>query len=333
MEPRLTFDGCGAADRNFPLGEKDLKIGIIGMTEGNGHPYSWSAMFNDYDSQRMKNCPFAGIPAYLDKQPKHTIGIAGAKVTHIYCDNSYDAQDVSWCSLIPNVVKRPEDMIGQVDAVIIATDIGFQHVERCRPFIEADIPMLIDKPMADNEKDLQIFTKWHDAGRHFVSSSSMRYTKELEPYYKNHYELGKLMYICQPMCKKWETYGIHALEAIYPLLGPGFISIQNTGTDERNFVHLSHENGCDVNIPLSAGMYGAFGVTLLVGSVSNTVVKTQDSYYSFKKQLDKFVGWLRTGEEPQPFEETLELMKMVIGGIRSREEGNRKVMLEEIKAR
>lgn len=33
----------------FPLGDKELKIGILGMTEGNGHPYSWSAMFNGFD--------------------------------------------------------------------------------------------------------------------------------------------------------------------------------------------------------------------------------------------------------------------------------------------
>jgi hypothetical protein len=313
----------------FPLGNKELKIGIIGMTEGNGHPYSWSAMFNDYDSESMRNCPFTGIPAYLDKQPKSTIGISGAKVTHIYCDNRSDAEDVSRCSFIPNIVENPKDMIGQVDAVIVATDIGSEHVERCRPFIEADIPIMIDKPLVDNEKDLEVFTKWHKEGRHFVSSSSMRYTKELEPYYKNHYELGRLMYICQPMIKKWETYGIHALEAVYPLLGPGFVSIQNTGTNERNIVHITHKSGCDINIPVSIGMYGGYGTTLLVGSITNAVVKMQDPYYSFKKQLDKFVHWLRTGEEPQPFTETRELMKLVIGGIKSREEGGRKIYLTQ----
>lgn len=317
--------------KKFPLGEKNLKIGILGMTEGNGHPYSWSAMFNDYNPEYMKKCPFAGIPEYLVKQPKYTIGIPGAHITHVCCDNRVDTEDVARCSLIPNVLEKPEDMIEQVDAVIVATDIGSEHTKRCRPFIEADIPMLIDKPMVDNEKDLQLFTKLHYQGYHFISSSSMRYTKELEPYYKNHYEMGKLMYICQPMCNKWENYGIHALEGVFPLLGPGFISIQNTGTYERNIIHITHKSGCDVNIPLSAGMYGAFGNTLLVGSISSVAVRGQDPYYSFKKQLDKFVHWLRTGEEPQPFEHTQELMKMVIGGIRSREEGNRKVMLDEIK--
>jgi hypothetical protein len=317
--------------KRFPLGDKELSIGIIGMTEGNGHPYSWSAMFNDFDPEHMKNCPFPVIPVYLGKQPKSTIGVPGAHITHIYCNDRADAEDVARSSLIPNIVDKPEDMIGKVDAVIVATDIGSEHVERCRPFIEAGIPLFIDKPLVDNEEDLKIFTKWYDEGHHFVSSSSMRYVKELEPYFENSYELGKLSYICMPMTKKWETYGIHALEGMYPLLGPGFVSIQNTGTYERNIVHIVHESGCDVNIPLKMGMAG--GPIMLIGSAGNAVIRSQDSYYSFKKQLDKFVHWLRTGEEPQPFEHTQELMKMVIGAIRSREEGNRKVMLDEIKVR
>ncbi len=318
---------------NWPLGEKDLKIGILGMTEGNGHPYSWSAMFNGFEKKHMDNCPFAGIPAYLNKQPRETLGIKGARITHICCDDRKDAEDVARCSLIEHVVDKPEDMIGEVDAVIVATDIGSEHVARCRPFIEADIPMFIDKPMADNADDLRQFVKWHDEGRHFISSSSMRYVKSMEPYFQNHHEIGKLMYICQPMCKKWETYGIHALEGMFPLLGEGFETIQNTGTAEKNMVHITHKSGCDVHIPLSAGMYGAFGVTLLVGSNDKKVITDTDSYYSFKKQLDLFVGYLRTGIAPIPFAETIELIKLVIGGIMSREQGGRKVFLHEIKER
>lgn len=318
---------------NWPLGDKEIKIGILGMTEGNGHPYSWSAMYNGYDREHMDQCPFAGIPVYLNKQPRETIGIAGAHITHVCCNDIADAEDVARCSLIPHVVDRPEDMIGQVDAVICATDIGSEHVARCTPFLEAGLPMFIDKPMVDSEADLQAFVRMRDAGAHFVSSSSMRYVKSAEPYHKHHDEIGKLMYICQPMCKKWETYGIHALEAVHPFLGRGFVSIQNTGSYERNMLHLTHESGCDVHIPLSAGMYGAFGKTLLVGSVSSVVIEDHDSYYAFKKQMDNFVNYLRTGVEPVAFEDTIELMKLVIGGVMSREQGGRRVLLSEIHER
>jgi predicted dehydrogenase len=58
-----------------------------------------------------------------------------------------------------------------------------------------------------------------------------------------------------------------------------------------------------------------------------------DSFYSFKAQLKSFADYVRTGERPFPFEETIELMKIIIAGIRSREEGGREVMLAEIKER
>ncbi len=317
--------------QTFPLGDKELKIGILGMTEGNGHPYSWSAMFNGFDMQYMAECPFPVIPAYLKKQPPHTIGIPGAHITHICC-TGYAGRDMAEhmakASHIPNVVDDPLEMLGQVDAVICATDIGDEHIERCKPFLDAGIPMFIDKPLVNTEKDLQTFVRWRKEGKQFLSSSCMRYSKELEPYYASPYHLGKLMYVCSPMSKKWETYGIHAIEAVYPLLGPGFVSVQNTGTYEQAQVHLIHESGCRVDIPQGIGMAGA-GMQI-VGTDDYVYVDCKDSYYSFKKQLDLFVHWLRTGEEPYPFDETIELMKIIIAGLRSREEGGRVVALSEI---
>ena len=52
-----------------------LKIGIIGSSPGNGHPYSWSAIINGYDEKHMKMCPFPVIPKYLanEKWPESMI--------------------------------------------------------------------------------------------------------------------------------------------------------------------------------------------------------------------------------------------------------------------
>ena len=319
---------------SFPLGNKELRIGILGMTEGNGHPYSWSAMFNGYDPEEMETCGFPVIPRYLEKQPKETFGIPGAKITCICCTGyaeREEAEHMARAALIPTVYDDPTEMIGKVDAVIVATDDGNEHVERCRPFIEAGIPMFIDKPLVNTEEDLRTFVKWRKEGAHFITSSCMRYAKEYEPFYRNHYELGELMYICSPMAKKYETYGIHALEAMYPLLGQGFVSVRNTGTFERTVVHIKHESGCNVNIIQGIGMAGA-GM-MVIGSAGSRYLQAGDSYYCFKKQLDLFVHWLRTGEEPFPFQESVELMKLVIGGLRSREEGGRRVYLSEISER
>lgn len=316
----------------FPLGDKELRIGILGFTEGNGHPYSWSAMFNNYNKEEMETCGFPVIPRYLEKQPEETFGIPGARITCVCCTGfagREEAEHIARAALIPTVYDRPEEMIGHVDAVIVATDDGNEHVDRCRPFVEAGIPMFIDKPLVNTEEDLRTFLKWRAEGAHFISSSCMRYSKDQEPYYVNHHELGPIKYICSPMAKKYETYGIHALERMYPLLGEGFLSVRNTGTKEKTVVHIKHKSGCDVNIIQSYDM-ATMGMMVL-GTHQAKLFSGGDSYYSFKKQLDVFVHWLRTGQEPFPFSETVELMKLVIGGLRSREEGGREVLLSEIR--
>ncbi len=308
-----------------------INLGIIGMTEGNGHPYSWSAIFNGYDENLMTaECPFAGIPQYLNKEPKETLQIEGAKVTHIYCDQRSDAEHVAKCSLIPNVVDNPEEMIDEVDAVIIATDIGHQHVDRARPFVEAGKPVFIDKPLCDNRPDLAVFQRWIvDEKRPILSSSAMRYAKEFIPYRLSTHELGELRFVSTTMSKKWETYGIHALEAIYPVVGPGFDTIQNLGTAARNIVHMTHRSGIDIVIAnIKDVQYG--GGLRLAGTKGNQYVVTGDTFYAFKAQLQAFIDYLRSGVLPFPFSETEELMKLVIGGIESRDNGNAVVNLKDI---
>ena len=310
-----------------------IRLAILGSTPGNGHPYSWSAMFNGYDREVMtKECPFAGIPVYLNKQPVETLTIPGAKVTHICCvgDGGFTAEHVAKCSLIPHVVAQPTDVIGHVDAVVIATDIGHEHVNRARPFIEAGLPVFIDKPLTDNAPDLKIFQDWVAAGKAIMSSSSMRYTKEFMPYRISTRELGDLRFASITTPKSWETYGIHALEGIYPLFGPGFISARNTGTIDRNIVHLKHRCGADIIVVASSDMYGSFGCLQLCGTAGKVQLTSSDTFFAFKTQLEALIGYLRTGVLPFPFAETVELMQLVIAGIRSREQGGREVALAEI---
>ena len=306
----------------------DIRLGIIGMTKGNGHPYSWSAIFNRYDKEAMtKECPFAGIPVYLNKEDYDTIGIPGAKVVMVHCDQHKDAEHVAKLSLVPEIAETPEEMIGKVDAVIIATDIGGEHVRRAMPFIEAGIPLFIDKPLCDNAEDLEFFRRAIQGGAKILSSSCMRYSKEIRPYFHgNCHELGKLRFIFMPMPKQWETYGIHALEAVFALTGPGFVSIRNTGSETRNVVHLKHKNEIDVVIGnISDSIYAPD--IAMIGTQGRMTIHIQDSYTSFRDQLVAFVNYLRTGISPIPFSETEELIRLVIGGIDSRRNHGKEILI------
>lgn len=308
---------------------KEFKIAMLGMVDGNGHPYSWSAMFNGYNKEAMEDCSYPVIPRYLELEPEENFGVRGAKITHIWTDDPEDAKKVAKASRIPNIVQKPEGVIGKVDAVIIGTDKGWEHVWRAKPFVEAGLPVFVDKPLADNVEDLKIFCRWIKEGAKILSSSALRYTKEYLPYFESTNELGKLRYINMTMAKSWERYGIHALEPVYRITGPGYLSVQNTGGENNNIVHLVHENGIDINLSV---IYDSAGSDLkLVGTKDSVSVPMKDSYYAFHKQLDEFVEYLETGVRPYPFEETVEMMEIIIAGIRSRKEGGRKVMLDEIR--
>jgi len=303
---------------------------MLGMVEGNGHPYSWSAIFNGYDREAMAHCPYPGITAYLEKQPEETLGIPGAAVTHIWTDNPADAPRVAQASRIPNLVAKPEDVIGQVDAVIIATDKGDEHVARCRPFVEAGLPIFVDKPLVDNAADLAVFRQWVADGHAIVSGSALAYAKEFLPYRESTHDLGALRYLSVTTAKSWERYGIHALSAVYPILGPGFLTVRNTGSSTRNVVHLTHRSAVDVSVAAIDDMYGGFGCLQLCGTKESAQVQFRDTYYAFKAQLLDFVRYLHTGIPPFPWSETEELMRIVIAGILSRAGQGREVVVQEI---
>ncbi|MBT3318347.1 MAG: Gfo/Idh/MocA family oxidoreductase [Clostridia bacterium] len=311
--------------------KKEFKLAMLGMVEGNAHPYSWSAIINgDYDKKEMENCGYAGISVYLGQQPAEKLGIDGARVTHVWTDDPADAEQIAKAVYLDNVMEKDTDCIGEVDAVVISTDKGFEHVDRARPFVEAGLPVFIDKPMVDNEEDLTTFNNWVKEGRQILSSSAMRYSKGITPYHQNTYEIGEVRFACVPMAKKWETYGIHAAEAIYPILGPGFVSVRNTGTYERNVVHLKHEDGIDVVIPTTKDMFGAFGNIMICGTQGTLNLQSRDTFNTFKAQLQSFVDFLHTGERPFPWSETVELMRIIIAGIKSREQDGKEIFLKDV---
>lgn len=307
----------------------ELRIAMLGMIAGNGHPYSWSGIINGYDPAEMRKSPYPGISAYMDRQPLETVSIPGARVTHVWTDDPADAPKVAAASLIENVVTAPEEVIGQVDAVVIATDDGSDHVRRARPFVEAGLPVFIDKPMATTIPELRQFVDWHREGRVLLSTSGMRYAPEMRA---NFSDLGELRWITSFTCKTWERYGIHALEAVEPLLGPGFLTVKASSDAGGDVMHLTHRSGVRLTLGALHDSYGSFGAVHLYGTKGDLALKLMDTYHAFRGQLVAFIEMLRGGERPLPFDETVELMAVIIAGIRSREQGGAAVSIADILA-
>lgn len=321
---------------------------MLGMIPGNGHPYSWSAIVNGFDPAAMAACPYPVIPKYLGAQPPGTVRIAGARVTHLWTDDPTEAPAVAAAALIPRIVARPEDVIGHVDAVLVATDDGFDHVRRARPFVEAGLPVFVDKPLALTVADLRTFVAWEKAGARLLSSSGLRYAPELALHLAGttNPALGDLRWIAGVSTKTWERYGIHLLEPIARVLGPGFESVRlesppvGAGSPRNphpcpqtvEIAHLTHRSGVQVSLPVIADGGATFGTLHLCGTAGQATIRFADTYTAFRRQLVGFIDFVRTGAAPYPFAETVEYMAVLIAGIRSRAEGSRHVPVAEILA-
>ena len=303
---------------------------MLGMIEGNGHPYSWSALINGYKRDTLTDCPYPSIREYMGRHDPETVGISGAQVTHVWTDDPADAPTVAAVGLIPNIVSRPEDVIGHVDAVIIATDDGNDHVRRARAFIEAGLPVFIDKPMATNLTDLRQLIEWQSSGSAILSTSGMRYAPELHLSAEQKEKMGDLRWIHACSIKTWERYGIHALESTHPFLGSGYTSVRASTDAAGDLMFITHRSGVRVTLGTFYDAMGCAGAMELYGSKGNLPIKFSDIYTTFRRQLVAFIEFLRTGTRPLPFAETVELMAVIIAGIRSREQDGAVIQVADI---
>ncbi len=302
-----------------------IRLAMLGMIPGNGHPYSWSAIINGYNPLEMAKCPYPTIPKYLGAQPLKEVRIPNARVTHLWTDDPAEAPLVAAASCIPHIVSRPEEIIGEVDAVIISTDDGTDHVRRVRPFVEAGLPVFVDKPLATTRGELAQFIHWRRGGARILSSSGRRYMAELSELRGRSWR-----WLTSLTCKTWERYGIHALEPLYTVTGPGLTHVRSDSQDGSDIVYCRHRNGTQATVAAIHDATGSFGVIHAYGTEGEIVLRGSDTYQTFRAQLLAIIEWLRSGIDPYPFDETIELMAILIAAQDSRARGGELISVESV---
>ena len=292
-----------------------IKLGIIGMSEGNGHPYSWGAIINGFDREAMASCPFPVIPQYLGERPAEDFGIGEARVTHIWTQDRKISEQVAGAARIGFVARRLEDMVSEIDALLLARDDGENHLKMAAPFLDKGIPTFIDKPLTDNRPDLEAFRERVRKGQPFLSSSCFRYCKELKALAGEGFT-----YATAFSPKYWRTYGIHLLEGIRTVMGGGFRMARDVGTQGRSLVQLVWDDGREALLEVVEGVAGPIVFQFHKADKWGRV-DSFDTFSMFKAQLADFVSFVDTGNPPFSMEETFELIEVVVGARESRDRG------------
>jgi hypothetical protein len=293
-----------------------LKLGIIGMSEGNGHPYSWSAIFNGCDFEYMNNCPFPVIPQYLSKQIFPQDCLSEGSVTHIWTQNKSISEHIAKASKIPNIVDIYTDMIGQVDAILLARDDSENHYEMAKSFIEAGLPIYIDKPLCTTIAEAEKIYALEKYEYQIFTGSAMAYSNSINMSNNDWDDLGDLQYVEAVTPKKWETYAIHIIEPVLKIIGHS-VNIVNYSSNKfkgsRTLV-VNREQGPIICFKNILNSFCPIKI-ILYGSKSVRKISFPDTFSDFKNTLNEFVNIVHKRKKNESREITLRSIEIIEKGL------------------
>ncbi len=290
----------------------ELRLGLLGLSEGNGHPYSWGAIVNGYDEAEMAACPFAAIPPYLAEHRFPEEAVAGARVTHVWTQERALSERIAAACRIERVASEPAEMLGAVDAVLLARDDAERHEELAGPFLDAGLPIYIDKPLAtDVAAARRLFSRQVAEGQLFTCSA-LRYAAELRLDPVAREAIGPLRRVLASTPKRWSRYAVHLIEPTLALLGePGAIESHSASVaGGATRLRVAWESGVEAEFA-TLGEVEAPLTIRAIGARGERTLEFGDPFAAFKAALERFVAVARGEAEPIPEAEVLRVVELI----------------------
>ncbi|WP_316346928.1 Gfo/Idh/MocA family oxidoreductase [Desulfuromonas acetoxidans] len=267
-----------------------LKLAVIGLSEGNGHPYSWSAIFNGYNPVPMEDCGFPVIPRYLEQQTWPEDCLMDAKVTHVWTQDKQLSNHIAQAAYIPNVVDNMLDVIDEVDAVLLARDDAENHLSFAEPFLNAGLPLYIDKPICLSVNELEQLYALEKYPGQIFSCSALRFAREFQLSEGDITEIGPLVQIHAIVPKDWDRYSVHVIEPLLALAGNQGAVREHQKWRYRDTCtnHYAWESGFQASVT-TMGSLGCPLSLRVIGECGWKDLFFSDTFYAFKTALNCFV--------------------------------------------
>lgn len=287
----------------------DLKLGFIGTDTS--HVTAFTKVLNDpaspdhFPGARVV-AAFKGGSPDVESSAKRVEGFAK------------ELQEKWKVELVPTIA----DLCGKVDAILLESVDGRKHLPQVKEAARCGKPMFIDKPLASTLEDArEIANVLKKANVKWFSTSSLRYG-EVAVDMKFPDMTGVSVWGPGPteehhhLSLSW--YGIHAVEVLYTLLGPGAETVSMMSTPDSDVVTATWKGG-KLGTVRAIRPYADFGgVVFRAKSVVPSGAKTKSSYVPMLKEIVKF---FQTGVVPVPNEVTLEMFAFMDAAERSKAQG------------
>ena len=292
----------------------ELKVGIIGLDTS--HAIAFTKILNAANPDpEVANCRVVAvypkgspdIESSVSRVPKYTDEIKTLGV-----------------EIVPSI----DELIERVDCVLLETNDGRPHLEQVLPVLKAGKRTFIDKPIAGSLADaVAIFKASKKYMTPVFSSSSLRFAKTTLAVRGG--SIGKVTF-CETSSPAhiekthpdlfW--YGIHGVESLFTVMGPGCESVQRTTDDDKIKVVGKWQGGRTGQF-LEGKSYSGTAR----GDKGEAAVGNYEGYQPLVVEIVKF---FRTGEPPVNEQETLEIYAFMEAADESKRQDGKEVALESV---
>lgn len=231
------------------------------------------------------------------------------------------------------LVDDPRDMLGQIDAVLVLSLGGGAHRERVRPFLEAGLPAFVDKPFACSLANARAMVELaREKNVTLISASAMRFADEVLEFTRRQAEYGPLLgAVSYGPAKRAEGnpglfhYGIHAVELLCTLMGPGCERIAVETSDAADTVTARWRDGRTAVV--RGARQGATAYGFLAFCERGVIHQPVSTRYSYRNLCRAIVQSLTDGRAAIPPETTLEIVRFIVAALESERDAGRPVAL------
>jgi predicted dehydrogenase len=295
---------------------QDLKVGIIGLDTS--HAVRFAELLND--PGRKDHLRGAVIVAAF-KGGSPTVAESADRMERFTQEvtTKYDVK------LVPTIA----DLVHQVDAVMLLSVDGRQHLDQVPAVFAAKKRVFIDKPLAGTLKDAREILKLsRQAGVPFFSCSSERYAKDLKHEPRLAASRVRSASDRPPLKRISPIFSGTAFTASKRCMGAGCERMTRVHTDGEHSVVGTWKDGRIGEIRglrSNPRQYGA----VVFGAKRVAVSGTPDG--SYRPVVQEIVKFFQTGQAPVSSEESLEALAFMEAADRSKERKGAPVALEAIK--
>lgn len=276
-----------------------------------------------------ENTHTAAIAQIINVQKK----IKGVRVVALWGETDDFARKAAEAGQVPTIVKRPEEMIGQIDAVMIDHRHAKHHLPAAEPFLAAKLPMFIDKPFCYRAAEGRKFlARARKLGVPVTSFSVLPEQKSFKKFAAAVAKAGPLQaLVTTGPCDLNSPYGgiffygIHQVGVILKLAGSDIKTAQVHAVKggDRHTATLQYADGRIVTLNLLKKFKPGFHFLALCedGIVSHKHVSDPESPYLAGAL--KFTKMFKTGAEPETHEDMLAVVRVLEAMEKSVKSGKR----------